>query len=142
MLGQSTWGFRNLPAWVSTWDGRNFVFLDDLLYNSKAGVQLRIPSGAETDGASTPRGSWNALPPFGTYWPAAALHDAAYRNTLQILNSQGSWVVAALDKVTCDSLLREAMEWLQVPSGDIFAIFEGVHEFGQASFDEDRRPAQ
>jgi len=73
-----------LPFQVSSVDGRNFVLLADAFYTSADGARYCLPAGAASDGASTPPEVWPLMPPFGKYWPAAYLHDAAYRNTLRV----------------------------------------------------------
>jgi hypothetical protein len=56
---------------------------------------------------------------------AAFLHDYLYRYT-------------QLPKSECDSLLKEAMECLNVDSIEANAIYQGVVVGGQISFDADR----
>lgn len=131
-------GFQSDEFTLSTKDGRNFMFMEDADYVSKTGVHYRIPIGATTDGASTPRGTWNVLPPFGAYWRPAALHDAAYRNTLLVFDGT-DFRVANLAKVECDLLLREAMQLCGVNDLEENAIYEGVALGGQSSFDQDRK---
>jgi len=101
--------------------------LDAFTFTSKTGVIITVPVGATSDGASTPREIWSFIPPFGTYWMAAFLHDYLYRST-------------NIPKDVCDSLLREAMEDLCVDWVERDAIYEGVALGGQSSFDEDRKP--
>ena len=111
---------------VRTSDGRNFVLLTPFSFTSaKDGQIYTVPAGATSDGASTPPELWPTIPPFGKYWLAAFLHDWAYR-------------MSDLPKARCDELLREAMEALQVDRAEADAIYEGVHLFGQSSFDQDR----
>lgn len=100
--------------------------LDSFSYTSKTGMVITVPVGATSDGASTPREIWSFIPPFGTYWMAAFLHDYLYRST-------------DLPKDVCDDLLKEAMEDLCVDWIERDEIFEGVHVGGQSSFDEDRK---
>lgn len=132
-----TQGFQNLPLEVSTRDGRNFVLLKESVYVAKDGTQYCLPFGAESDGASTPQAIWNLIPPFGPYWPAAVLHDCAYRNTLQIWNGS-DWVKASLSKNECDDLLLEAMASLGVGMVERETIYEGVVIGGTSSFEKDR----
>jgi len=89
--------FQNLPLRVSSLDGRNFVLLADVFYVAGDGTRYCLPAGATSDGASTPPEVWPLVPPFGKYWPAAYLHDAAYRNTLLMWNGL-AWIPAALSK--------------------------------------------
>lgn len=110
---------------VRTSDGRNMSLLDSFTYISKTGRVIVVPVGATSDGASTPREIWSFIPPFGTYWMAAFLHDYLYRST-------------NIQKDVCDDLLREAMEDLCVDCVEREAIYDGVALGGQSSFDEDR----
>ncbi len=144
--------FQNLPFKVSSVDGRNFVLLADVFYTSAEGARYCLPAGAASDGASTPPEVWPLMPPFGKYWPAAYLHDAAYRNTLLVWNGfplapgqagrpdlpSGGWVRAALPKAKCDALLLEAMASLGVAGGERRMLYEGVLLGGTSSFDQDR----
>lgn len=111
---------------VSSSDGRNFTLLESFNYIAKDGLVITVPAGSESDGASTPREMWCFIPPFGTYWMAAYLHDYLYR-------------YSQLPKVRCDELLKEAMECLGVEFIERDEIYEGVNLDGQISFDEDRR---
>lgn len=132
-------GFQNLPLEVSSSDGRNFVLLKDAVYVSKDGTRYVMPAGATSDGASTPREMWNVLPPFGVYWPAAVLHDCAYRNTLLIdEKTMEAPFRASLVKDACDKLLLEAMESLGVNEIERSVIYSGVCLGGQPSFNKDR----
>lgn len=102
------------------------TLLDAFTYTSKTGQVITVPVGSTSDGASTPREIWAMIPPFGTYWMAAFLHDYLYRST-------------DLPKNVCDDLLREAMEDLCVDWVERDAIFDGVALGGQCSFDADRK---
>ncbi|MGA2160527.1 MAG: DUF1353 domain-containing protein [Dehalococcoidia bacterium] len=117
-----------VDAFISTTsgDGRIFTLLAPLVYVTKNGEVVTVPAGTPTDGASTPAGLWVTIPPFGKYWLAAILHDYLYRFTSR-------------PKDECDNLLLEAMESLGVDEIEAHTIYEGVHLFGQAAFDEDRR---
>ena len=130
-------GFHPLPFLVKTVDGRNFVLAGDFYYYAKDGHEYLLPVGATSDGASTPQTIWNLIPPFGKYWPAAFLHDCAYRNTLMIFNGT-TWVPAALPKEKCDALLREAMQALGCNELEVETIYESVVLGGTSSFDKDR----
>lgn len=131
-----TTGFFDLPLKVSTLDGRNCILLEDCIYVTSDGQKSYIiPAGSTSDGASTPPEIWLNFPPFGTYWPAAYLHDSAYRGTL--LNIDRS--KALLPKDDCDKLLLDAMDTLGTHQFTRDAIYEGVAIGGQSSFDSDRK---
>jgi Protein of unknown function (DUF1353) len=118
--------FHSQNIAVRTGDGRNFILLEDLLYTTKAGETIVAQAGSASDGASTPKEIWSIIPPFGSYWLAAVLHDYLYRVTNR-------------PKDECDSILLEAMESLGVPLLLREAIYEGVHVGGEIAFDDDRR---
>ena len=111
---------------VATADGRNFRLLAAFTFTRPSGEVILVPGGSESDGASTPAIMWPTLPPFGTYWKAAFLHDFLYRCSTK-------------PKDECDAILKEAMRALGVGEIDIVTIYEGVVLFGEESFDEDRR---
>lgn len=127
-------GFQSDDFTVSTSDGRNFVLLNSVIYIAKDGTKWIIPADTTSDGASTPRFTWDVLPPFGAYWRAAVLHDAAYRGTL--VNADGG--EANLPKDKCDNLLLEAMELCGVDIIDRQAIYQAVRLAGGEAFSEDR----
>lgn len=125
---------------VATMDGRNFRLLNTIFYQTRAGEQINIFPGSESDGASTPPSTWLITPPFGWYWRAAFLHDFLYRRTQRPKNE-------------CDALLLEAMEVLldqmeKESFGKLFqrglreiearAFYEAVALGGGCSFDADR----
>lgn len=118
--------FTNLPLKVSSFDGRNFVLLEDFSFTRPNGEVITVPAGSESDGASTPPEIWPVLPPFGLYWPAAVLHDWAYR-------------YSKLPKDECDLLLNEGMAALGVHEVTRIEIYEGVHFGGGKAFAEDRQ---
>lgn len=121
--------FEKPYASVKTADGRNFVLLEPIVYHAASGDVITVPAGAQSDGASIPRMFWRLLPPFGTYWLAAYVHDYLYRQT---------------DKPRdyCDAMFREMMEALGVPSVTVETIYEAVHFGGAEAFAGDRAQAQ
>ena len=127
-------GFQSKIAEVVTADGRNFKLCRAIHYLAVDGTEYVIPIGASTDGASTPAAIWPALPPFGDYWLAALLHDAAYQDTLQFTDG----TKCELPKDKCDRLLKEAMESLGVSESKVATIYEGVSLGGWKAFRDDR----
>ena len=111
---------------VETSDGLNMVLLEPFTYTTKSGEVIIVPAGTTSDGASTPRLIWREIPPFGTYWMAAYLHDYLYRDSDK-------------PKDFCDNVLLEAMECLGVNQIEADTIFQGVHLFGWAAFEGDRK---
>lgn len=119
--GNSIKGFE-----IYTEDGHNIVLLKDYIYERKDGCIVPIPKGTLSDGASTPQIMWNQIPPFGSYWMAAVLHDCLYRH-------------ANAGKDFCDETLLDAMEFLNTPWVLAKAIYEGVHLAGESSYAEDMK---
>ena len=132
--------FHNLPAKVETCDGRNLVFIGHLLFDWN-GKTYRVPIGAKTDGASTPRVIWREIPPFGVYAPAAWAHDAGYQDTLEVMQPDASWIKASLTKDQCDQMLNDLMACLGTPEYERITIYEGVHLGGGFAFQADRDEA-
>ena len=118
--------FIGLPLQVKTSDGHNFELLAPFTYLTDAGVQLVVPIGALSDGASTPQEVWNLIPPFGSYWPAAYMHDYLYRCTQR-------------PKAECDALFDEAMKTLGTNPLERLTIYHAVALAGQEAFDRDRK---
>ena len=122
---------------VRTADGWHVTLQEPLEFVTAAGLRYRAPAGTTSDGASTPSALWPRIPPFGSYWLAAVLHDAAYRDQLERWTG-GVWVLANLTRDDADALLDEAMRSLDVPADLRIAIYEGVHFGGGAAFALDR----
>lgn len=122
-------GFAPAQFKVSTQDGRIFRLEEPVVFTRADGSQVAMPVGTESDGASTPLALWGMLPPFGIYWRAAFLHDAAYRaRTRPIIGS----------KSEADDLFDEAMAATGVDATRRQIIFQGVHQFGGHAWLEDR----
>lgn len=118
-------GFSTRELKVATSDGQVFRLLEAFTYTRRDGRVITVPVGCESNGASTPRLLWRAIPPFGKYWKAAFLHDHLYEC--------GEW-----DKDFCDATFLEAMEWLDVPRIEAHTIYEGVHLLGWPAWAECR----
>lgn len=119
--------FSNIDLLVRTRDGRHCILQEPFtVTDQETGESWTVDIGASSDGASSPPISWNTLPPFGTYWPAAFLHDDLYRRS--------KWA-----KEKCDVWFLAAMEALQVKECEKRVLYEGVHLFGGPSFKEDRQ---
>jgi hypothetical protein len=83
---------------------------------------VEVPDHFIVDFASTPRALWAVYPPWGRYGAAAVLHDWLY------------WSQECT-RAEADLVLREAMDTLGVEPGDVTAIYDGVHLFGQGAWD-------
>nr|VFK14586.1 MAG: Protein of unknown function (DUF1353) [Candidatus Kentron sp. LFY] len=82
---------------------------------------ISVPSGFETDLASTPRIMWPILPPHGKYMKAAILHDYLY--------AQGE-----LERKRADDIFLEAMTVQGVMAWKIQAMYLAVRFFGWAFY--------
>jgi hypothetical protein len=134
-------GFLSDRFPVETSDGRHVTLLGDIDFRAPNTALFRLPKGAESDGASTPRLLWIDLPPFGAYWRAAVLHDLAYRDLLLWLNPHTTlWQKASLTKSQCDALFLAAMMLDRVTAINRDRLYQGVHLAGWRSFKEDRAP--
>jgi hypothetical protein len=70
------------------------------------------------------------LPPFGQYWLATVLHDAAYRRRTN---------PPIDDRETADLLLYEGCLALGVPEYVSKLLYQAVTEFGQQAWEKDRK---
>jgi len=136
-------GFQANGFKTYTKDGRNFVLLENVQYVSKNGTVYILPKGATSDGASTPPELWLTIPPFGSYWRAAYLHDCAYRNTLLVQYSppqvaEIQQIPANLTEDQSNDLLNEAMSLSGTHDVTMWEIYKGVCFGGASSFASDR----
>src|SRR5271169_1824090 len=98
---------------VESSDGENFILLEGFTYTRPNGDVIQVPSGAQSDGASTPKVIWDIIPPFGLYWMPAYLHDYLYRET-------------QLPKDVCDTIFYEAMVDTKTPEFEREIIYKAV----------------
>jgi hypothetical protein len=119
-------GFSVKELIVSTADGLNFTLVESFTFTRPNGEVVTVSAGATSDGASVPRAMWLTLPPFGTYWMAAFLHDDLYRRS-------------DFDKEKCDTIFEEAMDYLKVGVINETRLYEGVEHLGAISYLEDRK---
>ena len=74
---------KNFPDVAVLRDGgmrggsRVFELTEMFRYYSPA-LEIAVPAGFVTDGASVPQIFWNIFSPFGEYFPAALIHDFLY----------------------------------------------------------------
>jgi len=101
-----------------------WVVTEDYAYATKSGLQLVVPAGFETDGASVPRCLWAAIPPSGLHFNAAVVHDALYRTTAE----------NKLPKSQCDDIFLEIMQRDQVPEERALAMVTAVRLLGYSSY--------
>jgi Protein of unknown function (DUF1353) len=132
-------GFENLPVKCSSFDGHNVILTDCLIWTWR-GKRYRGIVGAGSDGASTPQISWNVLPPFGWYWPAALAHDLVYRAEAEVQLDDGSWLRIQMPFDDCNAMLLDLMTSLQtspLQEAEKMLIYEAVSKAGQTAFSDD-----
>lgn len=69
---------------------------------------LEVPKGFITDGASVPRIFWSILYPFGSYFPAALVHDYLYSKASDDLRVTR----AEADKIFLQAMKDVGVGWL------------------------------
>jgi len=80
-------------------DSRIFELTAPFRYFSVIG-EITVPAGFLTDGASVPKVFWNIFSPFGSYFPAALIHDFLYSRT-------STWHISRLE---VDEIFLAAMQ--------------------------------
>ena len=137
-------GFHHDGLDVHTHNGLDDVLLDNLIFNRTNGERLRAPIGSTTDGLSTPK-IIRILPGYdatGDDWLSGVLHDAAYRNQLEIFcGVTQSWVKARLTQKQSDGLILEAMTAQRVGWIRRHIIYFALRVFGSFAFRSDRLKA-
>ena len=132
--------FINETIAARTSDGHNFILLEPLTYLTDDNRLLRAPVGATTDGISTPDFIWNIIPPFGKTWFSGVLHDAGYRDTLEICTDveTNTWVKAHYTQEQCDDLMKESLLAHGVGEFEAEVIYHALATFGSSAFHTDR----
>lgn len=95
---------------------RTFMLTEPLRYQGRADL-FEIPAGYLTDFATVPRVAVWLIPPFGTYTPAAVLHDWLLTDALP------AGLVGSRD---VDGLFRRVLRELQVPPVRRWLMWAGV----------------
>lgn len=128
--------FTTGPIKVETHDGRTFKLLEPVGYVTfvrgvSRPVQVVLPIGMITDGASIPAACWSipGFQPFGQHWKAAVLHDGGYQGAFGV-----DWTRREVDDV-----FLEAMENASVDQLHREAIYHAVRAGGQPAWDQQRR---
>lgn len=122
-------GFSSASVAIRTKDGTNVVVLEPLEFKRPSGEIITVIAGATSDGVSSPRWAWAAVPPFGAWWLAGVLHDACYRMQTRPL---------IVDRAIADTIFLEALTFCRVPGPIRLALYEAVHHFGEAAWIKDR----
>lgn len=134
-------GFQEATIDVETHDGLDDVLLDALVFKSWNGVIYRAPIGSTTDGLSTPK-IVRLIPGYdatGDDWLSGVLHDAAYRDQLEVCT--GVWKPAHLTRRECDDLILLAMKTQGVGFIRRRTIYYALRLFGSFAFKGDRAKA-
>jgi hypothetical protein len=133
-------GFQNKTLDVKTRDGLDDMLLEPLYFFDRIERHYRAPTGSTTDGLSTPK-FVRILPGFdatGDDWWSGVLHDAAYRDSLEIRLAEGVWEKAHLTQAQSDALILEAMQTQKVGAVRRYTIYYALRLFGSIAFKKDR----
>ena len=110
-----------------------------LAFRLRCGRLFRCAIGSTTDGLSAPKFAKLDIQNTNSFYPAVA-HDASYRDTLEeSVNNGSSWAHVTLSKQECDEMLYELCQDNGVPEDEAKLIYVAVSQFGQSSFDNDRK---
>jgi len=136
---------RTFEAWTldpdGPPDGRNFRFLEPLIYLTKSGKLIRSEIGGLTDGGSVPRETFNILAPFD-WWMAFSLHDFLYKDQVELYaEANQAWNHCTFDEAEANLILDEALESRGCPFLERIAIFDALKAFGKTAFNDDRTSA-
>ena len=138
-------GFREMTLDVTTGNGADDILLEPLIFDRLDGSVVRAPIGSTTDGLSTPK-IVRLLPGYdstGEDWFSGVLHDAAYRNQLEILCKPTQfWAKARFTQKQCDKLILEAMLLQGVGFWRRHIIYRALRLFGWIAFRRDRARPQ
>lgn len=111
---------------VAPYDDQNWIVQEDFHYvttSVRPGMEIIVPAGFVSDGASIPRFFWRRLPPFGLHFNAAIVHDWLYRHRPHLLT-----------RSEADIVLLEIMQRDRVPEGRQRAMLYAVRWFGRRSY--------
>lgn len=126
----------NEPLNIATLNGFDGVLLEPLPFRWR-GRLLRSRTGATTDGLSGPKFLKCDLQSGNSYFPAVG-HDGFYRGDIQESFDEGkTWHQARFERAAADTALFDLCRDNLVPDLEAKAIYEAVHEFGQAAWDAD-----
>lgn len=116
--------------WLEHLDGNIWIICAPFRYWSHhLGTIIVIPIETEIDLASIPYPFRMIWPKSGKYNPAAALHDAGYRNKLRFENG----TYANLSESNCNTIFNEAMELSGVNGFQRRVMYRMVSWFGRKS---------
>jgi hypothetical protein len=75
-------------------------------------LDLEVPAGFVTDGASVPRIFWSILYPFGSYFPAALIHDYLYSKASDHLTAVKKIYRKEADLIFLQAMKDVGVGWL------------------------------
>jgi hypothetical protein len=73
---------------------------------------IEVPAGFLTDGASVPRIFWSILYPFGSYFPAALVHDYLYSKVSDHFTAARKIDRKESDKIFLEAMKDVGVDWL------------------------------
>jgi hypothetical protein len=73
---------------------------------------IEVPKGFVTDGASVPRIFWSILYPFGSYFPAALIHDYLYSKASNHLTAAKKIYRKEVDQIFLQAMKDVGVGWL------------------------------
>lgn len=111
--------------------------LDPLIFQMKDGRLIRAAAGTLTDGISTPRAVWSEIAPFD-WWMCGVLHDAAYKDTIEIFDPVAGWKKLTFNEAEANSLLEEALASRGCSEIERKTIYIALKAFGKFAFNDDR----
>ena len=106
-------------------DGQSARLTKPFIVKLACGTMLTVPAGFTTDFASVPRMFWRIFPPWGTYSPAAVVHDYLYQS-------------GKFTKEKSDRIFLYLMKRLQVPFWKRQTMYWAVKMFGSKSWEKCR----
>jgi hypothetical protein len=136
----TTHGFQNESLLVRTKNGEDDKLVEPLVFFARDGTHYRAPEDSTTDGLSTPK-IIRLLPGYdstGDDWWSGVLHDAAYRDFLEIESPDGVWKKVHLTQAQSDALILDAMGTQSVGWPRRHIIYYALRMFGSAAFKNDR----
>jgi hypothetical protein len=107
----------------------------------KDGRLIQAEIGTLTDGISTPRSVWDEIAPFD-WWMCGVLHDAAYKDTIMVLNAAtDTWSKITMTEAQANDLLDEALQSRGCGEVERHIIYTALKAFGKFAFTDDRSGA-
>jgi Protein of unknown function (DUF1353) len=120
-----------------TMDGKNFVLLAPLYYQTNAGDILAVMATATSDGPSIPQQLQGIIAATGAIWMPGLLHDGLWRGFAMQRQADGTWKRIIPDYAASTGYFREAMLNNGVIAIEATTAYDAVMQFGQSSFVQD-----